>query len=332
MHFRVLLWVLCICHIKALFSFIIECLSLLDPHVETSPNSAHNYWKKVEGSCHTGRTPQENWDVHPSSPAAVETQYKKNDSQTKRLNSNNLLSPTDTGGIKCLTRKGDMILFYMNIQLDVIFAVILSLYEHSKNEIVTSYSSLIFLNYCGYAFSKHRNREEGYCSTSQFSFIFVPFFLRVSQCSWKWRFFFLLSTTQLTIESKFFNKWYKDMSSLLIYMVKYCFGFLLLEVYSLKVALKNLSQSSRLSPTWFWAELMYFILKVVFKKQYFNYSQFIHKFRAHCKNRFANTTRLTHEFLETHAGSDERSFVQRSVWINWACIKSKRAVMDFKGV
>ena len=38
------------------------------------------------------------------------------------------------------------------------------------------------------------------------------------------------------------------MSSLLIYTVKYCFGFLLLELHLLKVALPNLSQFSRLFP------------------------------------------------------------------------------------
>ena len=36
-------------------------------------------------------------------------------------------------------KKRETILFYMNKQLDTIFAVILSLYEYFKNEIATSY-------------------------------------------------------------------------------------------------------------------------------------------------------------------------------------------------
>ena len=38
-----------------------------------------------------------------------------------------------------LSEKGDTILFYMDMQLDVIFALILRLFEYSGNEIVTSY-------------------------------------------------------------------------------------------------------------------------------------------------------------------------------------------------
>ena len=40
------------------------------------------------------------------------------------------------------------------------------------------------------------------------------------------------------------------MFSLLIYIVTYCFPFLLLKLNPLKVALTNLSQLSRLSPKW----------------------------------------------------------------------------------
>ena len=66
----------------------------------------------MEGSCRSRRTPQENWDVRPISPE-----------------------------VNGLLEKGDKLLFYMNVQLDVIFAVVLSISEYSKNEFVTSYPS-----------------------------------------------------------------------------------------------------------------------------------------------------------------------------------------------
>ena len=60
---------------------------------------------------------------------------------------------------------------------------------------------------------------------------------------------FAFHKSQITTESTFFNKWCKEMSSLLIYMAKYWIVFLLLELHPLKVAPANLSQFSRLSPT-----------------------------------------------------------------------------------
>ena len=77
---------------------------------------------------------------------------------------------------------------------------------------------------------------------SLFSCMFVPILLEIKVLV------FAFHKSQLTIESTFFNKWCKEMSSLSIYMLKYCFGFLLLERNPLKVALPNLSQFSRLSP------------------------------------------------------------------------------------
>ena len=57
-----------------------------------------------------------------------------------------------------------------------------------------------------------------------------------------------LVTSYHRINVMFFNKWCKEMSSLFIYMAKYCFAVLLVELHPLKVALTNLSQFSRLSP------------------------------------------------------------------------------------
>ena len=48
-----------------------------------------------------------------------------------------------------------------------------------KMNLLPHMSSLAFQNNCGYAFTKHRYPEEGYGSMSQFSFMSVPFLLRV---------------------------------------------------------------------------------------------------------------------------------------------------------
>ena len=69
----------------------------------------------------------------------------------------------------------------MNMQLDVIFVVILSVYEYSQSEIVTSYLCAGIL----YASATQRYREEGYGRMFQFSFMSDPFPVRVSKCSWK---------------------------------------------------------------------------------------------------------------------------------------------------
>ena len=71
----------------------------------------------------------------------------------------------------------------MNMQLDIIFAVILRLMNIPKMKSLTHICSLAFQNNCGYAFTKHGYREEGYGSMSQFSFMSAPFLLHVSQCS-----------------------------------------------------------------------------------------------------------------------------------------------------
>ena len=59
----------------------------------------------MKSPCHSRRTPQENWDVRPKSPAAVEMLYEKNDSRNKRLNSIKPLPLTDTTSSKWFIRK-----------------------------------------------------------------------------------------------------------------------------------------------------------------------------------------------------------------------------------
>ena len=57
----------------------------------------------------------------------------------------------------------------MHMPLDVIFAVILSLSEYSKNDIAPSYLFAGISNYLRICFHGYRN--EGYSSMSQFSFL-----------------------------------------------------------------------------------------------------------------------------------------------------------------
>ena len=68
------------------------------------------------------------------------------------------------------------------MKLVAISAVILSPYEYSKSEIVTSYLLLVFLDSCGYAFTNHSYRKEGYGGMSRFFFMSVPILRAVSQC------------------------------------------------------------------------------------------------------------------------------------------------------
>ena len=62
----------------------------------------------------------------------------------------------------------------------------------------------VFKNNCGYAVTEHRYREEGYDSMSQFSFMSALFSWGVSQCSWKWRFWFLLSTSHILPQNQYY--------------------------------------------------------------------------------------------------------------------------------
>ena len=62
----------------------------------------------------------------------------------------------------------------------------------------------VFKNNCGYAVTEHRYREEGYDSMPQFSFMSALFSWGVSQCSWKWRFWFLLSTSHILPQNQYY--------------------------------------------------------------------------------------------------------------------------------
>ena len=59
-----------------------------------------------------------------------------------------------------------------------------------------------------------------------------------------------------------------------------------------------------------------------------NYSRFFFSFESHCKNRFDNTTWLSHGFLVTLAGSDKSTLVQCSLKINENYGRLNRVDMD----
>ena len=62
----------------------------------------------------------------------------ESDSRNKRLNSIKPLPPLIRTGVNRLyQKKGETILFDVNVKLDAIFAVILSLNEYYKSEIIT---------------------------------------------------------------------------------------------------------------------------------------------------------------------------------------------------
>ena len=97
------------------------------------PDNAHGHWKQVEGSYRSRRTPRENWDVYSNSPAAVETLYWKTTLEISDLTVWHHYLPLIRTRVNGLSEEGETILFYMNMEMNAIFAVIYGLYEYFKS-------------------------------------------------------------------------------------------------------------------------------------------------------------------------------------------------------